>query len=152
VADNDRKISEFGNFITDKGPWDLWLTITFRKKTGLLEAKKAFKQFIKNMNSGKAFFGNFVFCFIVFEKDTRGGVHLHGVLRGVHPLYAPQIEKLCIKQFGQSKVVPYMPHRNAILYLAAKYTSPRLECYDLMKINAKARRKAPLGLSKKVSL
>ena len=152
MADNDRKILEFGDFIETKGPWDLWLTVTFRNKTKLAGAKRSFKRFIKHMNSGKTFFGNFVFCFALFERDSRGGVHIHALLNGVHPLHAPDLEALCKKRFGQSKVVPYFPRRNAILYMAAKYQSPSLECYDLMKINSRIRRKMPLGPVKKIYL
>lgn len=152
VANNKMKISAFEQFITDKGPWDLWLTITFRKRTSLSAAKRMFKRFLKYINSGEAFFTNFVFCFTLFERDARGGVHLHAVLRGIHPLYAPDIEKLCIKRFGQSRVAPHLPRRNAILYLAAKYGTPSLECYDLMKINTKKRKKVPTGPVKRISL
>ena len=135
MAENEKKTLAFAQFIEDNGPWDLWLTVTFRKKTQLSGAKKSFKRFIKNINSKDSLFTNCVFCFTFFEKDERGGVHIHAVLRGIHPLHAPEIGMLCKKYFGQSKVVPHFSCKNAIFYLADKFGSSDLEHYDLMKIN-----------------
>lgn len=152
MMNKELMVEEFNHFISEKGPWDLWITITFRGKTQLTEAKNAFKRFMKHINSKEAFYGNYMLCFALFEKDARKGVHIHALLRGIHPLYAPTIEKMCLKQFGQSKVAPHYAHRNAIMYLSAKYNTPSLECYDLMKINTKLRRKTLAGLAKKVRL
>jgi len=142
MISNESKILEFEEFIKAKGPWDLWATITFRQKTQLLGARSLFKYFLKHLNSpDDIFFDKFVFCFVFFERDNRGGVHIHALIRGIHPLYAFKLEGKCREHLGDTKIKPYNPSlkKNATLYLACKYVTQSLEDFDFMKVNSKFR-------------
>ena len=134
---------EYLRIITDNGPWDLWVTITFRKKVPLHTAKKAFKHFLKNLNSpDEIYYDKVVFCYVCFETDSRFGVHLHVLIRGIHPRYAWKLEKKCYKQFGKSEVEPYYSRGGAEHYLAIRCNSSRSEDNCFMKINSRMRLRA----------
>ena len=141
MSTNETKILEFEEFIKSKGPWDLWASVTFHERTELAQARGSFKYFLKHLNSpDDIFFDKFVFCFVCFERESRGGVHIHALIRGIHPLYALKFQRKCWK-FGNSKVKPYNPclERNATRYLANKYVSRNLVDFDFMKVNSKFR-------------
>ena len=137
-------VSEFGRFLRDIGPWDLFITITFRNSMKISVAKKSFKQFFKHLNSyEQTFFEKFLICFIVFEKeDNRNGVHIHALIRGVKPLHAELLEKKCRKVFGHTAVLPYNSEKAARFYLSRKYISPDLIDFDFLRINSRLRRKS----------
>lgn len=142
MLSDKEKILEFEEFIKSKGPWDLWVTVTFRKKTLLLQARSSFKYFLKHLNSpDDIFFDKFVFCFVCFERDDRGGVHIHALIRGIHPLFAYKFGSKCLEHFGVSKIKPYNPilECNATRYLANKYVTRALVDFDFIKVNSKFR-------------
>src|SRR3990167_5779985 len=96
----DKGFTAYKRDIIDHGPYNLWITVTFRKKMPLHIAKKAFKHFWKNLNSPtEIYYDKFIFCYACFEIDSRFGVHVHALLRGIHPKYAWKLWKKCNKQF-----------------------------------------------------
>jgi len=67
MTNNKTMVAEFAKFIKKEGNWDLFLTITFRKRTPVIQAKKSFKYFFKQLNTKeKSFFRKFVKCWVFF--------------------------------------------------------------------------------------
>ena len=121
--------------------WDLFATITFRQQCPSLSAIKAFKRFFKYLNTrDRRFFDKYIECWIFLERhDLRAGVHIHALIRGINPTLAEELEKKCRRIFGQSRILPYDPMRQAVVYLAGKYKSQRLEDFTFFKINSRLR-------------
>ena len=126
----------------NKEQWDLFVTITFRKRKLVTGAVKAFKHFFKYVNTfAEPLFKKFIQCFVVFEKeDSRGGVHIHTFIKGINPFHTNKLEKNLKNIFGQSNVVPYDPNRGASFYLAKKVNTSNSVHYDYFKINSRSRR------------
>lgn len=138
-------ILEYIHIINGHGPWDLWVTVTFRNKTLLHTAKKEFKHFLKHLNSpDKVYYDKVVFCFVCFETDSRFGVHLHALIRGIHPRYAMKLHDKCNREFGKSEVEPYFPRGGAEYYVAMRCSSGRSEDNGFMKINSRLRQRPPV--------
>ena len=144
--DNRAKVKAFEELIIQNGPWSLWATITFRRPVDSSEAIKRFKTFMRNLNTrDEILIHNFAWCFVLLDRGSgREGVHIHALIRGIHPLNAMKLEKKCEKHFGISKVVPYVPsiQPNATLYLAQKYALSTLADFSFMKIDSRIRVKS----------
>lgn len=125
----------------NKEQWDLFVTITFRKRKLVIGAVKAFKHFFKYVNTfAEPLFKKFIRCFIVFEKeDNRGGVHIHTFIKGINPSHANKLEKNLRSVFGQSKAVSYDSKKGASFYLAKKLGLSNSVHYDYFKINSRLR-------------
>jgi len=139
-----RKLVEVFQKFLDMQNYDLCLTITFRNKTGLELAKKQFKYFFKYLNTKEEMiFDSFFIGWVFFEKENRGGVHIHAIISGISPSKASILEKRCRDYFGESKVVPYdlsrPTHKSMSRYLAEKYVTDDLEFFDFMRINSRIR-------------
>jgi hypothetical protein len=128
--------------------WDLFVTVTFRNSTKIIIAKKLFKRFFKHLNTAAGeFFDKYIRCWVFFEKDAdRQGVHVHALVRGIHPSKAKEIEKRCKERLGESKVEEYDATGGAIEYLANKQNSRKLEDYDRCRINSRKRQRPMLGM------
>jgi hypothetical protein len=121
--------------------WTIWLTITFRPVFEHLkeqEAMKLFKKFFKNLNHpGKVFFDRYMEALVFFEKNRFKGFHIHAVLSRIGTQHCSEIEKRCIKQFGQSKAKPM--HEGVPEYIAKKNVESKIAFFDFIKINSRYR-------------
>lgn len=140
MLDKHKVVEEWSEWLS-KEEWDLFVTITFRQSKAVFIALKLFKRFFKYLNNiTKGFFSKYIKCWVYFEKDEdRKGVHIHSLVKGIHPSMAVALEQECNKFFGQSKVVPYDAEKGARYYLANKHRGPRLEHFDYYKINSAKR-------------
>lgn len=141
--DKQRLIEEVERNIGSE--WDVWLTVTFRERTLMENAKKRFKSFFKHLNKpSEVYYHKFVTMWVYYEREARGGVHVHAVVKNIPSYLTPKLEKECRQYFGQAQVKPYdrsLPlSKSATSYLADKHLSPRLEGYDFYFINSKYRR------------
>lgn len=125
--------------------WDLWVTITFRHITVKETALKQFKAFFKYLNRNSknvVFVEKRIGSLTFFEKhSSRKGVHIHALVRGVNPTLAKKLCKECEKRFGESWVEAYDPTKGAVIYLANKLFSPRLEHHDFYTIHPRSKRR-----------
>lgn len=123
--------------------WTIWLTVTFRpifEGMKEQEAMKVFKKFFKNLNRpGQVFFDRYTEALVFCEKNRFKGFHIHAVLSRIDPQHCPEIEKRCIRQFGQSKAKPM--HEGVPEYIAKKNVESKIEFFDFFKINSRYREK-----------
>jgi len=126
---------------------DLWFSTTFRSKALVMPAEKAFKYFFKSYlnQPDRIFFEKFILCWVLFDKrDSREGVHIHSLIKGIDPSLAPLLQKKSNAFFGQSDVRPYdhsiSKNRSASHYLAEKYVREEFDHYGFYKINSRLRR------------
>ncbi len=141
--DRAATVAGYEELISRNSPWDLWATITFAKPRSLAEAKKDIRHFMKNLNTHEEIFiNNFVICFIVYERNSLREIHIHMLIRGIHPLKAERFQARCKARFGESKVMPYHAHiqPNATLYLANKYLSSALVDSECVKLDPRIRK------------
>ena len=147
--------------VREKGPWELFLTMTFRVEKGEQNAKRCFKCVLKYINEpGDVYYQKIVHAFIVLEQDTnRDTVHIHSFIRGIDPSRAVSLQnkimdKLCWKNkcaqdkghqrkpkivTGQTVVRPYDPELGGDYYLGWKYPFSKMVDYDFIKINSRFR-------------
>lgn len=142
----ERTIASFQNMLIEHGPYDLWATITFRRIRGVEGARKGLKGFLKRLNTPEeTFINNFLFCFVLYDTGNgRKGVHIHALIRGIHPLKAESFQKRCAEEFGRSEAMPYQPsiNPNATLYLAQKFARSTLADWEFIKVNPFKHRKS----------
>lgn len=113
-------IGNFARFIEEQGPWDMFITLTFRKKKDsfllkensflyeekeVVIAKRCLKMLFKYLNTDKmSFFDKYVICLTVFEKEhVRDSVHIHLFLRGIDPTKANDLKKRCLNFYLRRK-------------------------------------------------
>lgn len=121
--------------------WDLWATITSRKPTGEVDAKRRLKHFLKCLNApNRKFYDKYIHLWAFFEKNpARDGVHIHALIKGIDRSKCHALEDRCRDFWGLSTVAPM--HKDVLPYLARKYAhGNRLEDFDFMKINSKVRK------------
>ncbi|MBF0620045.1 MAG: hypothetical protein HQL19_07750 [Candidatus Omnitrophica bacterium] len=140
---SERELVKGYQELLDSFQWDVFVTITFRKRATTAWAIHAVKCFLKHLNSREVqFFKKFVRCFVFSEKyGQREGIHLHLLIQGIDPSMAGALERKCLNIFGESAVKPYdhsLP-RLASFYLAEKCISPLLDHWDFFKINSRLR-------------
>jgi len=135
---NQKLKLSFEGFIR-KFPYDTWMTVTFKRTVSTEVAKKRLKQFLKHLNTANTvYYQKSVRLWAFFEKNTIGnGVHVHCLIDGMDTSKCPQLERECLKRFGQSTVTA--GHANVIPYVAEKYNSTGLDDFDYMKVNSRYR-------------
>lgn len=140
MTNNDKLVEQWVVFL-GKQDWDLFVTITFRESRAGIIAKKLFKWFFKHLNTfANKFFQKYIRCWVFFEQDVdRKGVHIHTLIKGIHPSMADLLEDRCKKFFGISKVEPYDSKKGAKHYLGKKYNGYKLDDFDYYKINSAKR-------------
>lgn len=143
-SEHKLKVEAFEKLIKENGPYDLWANITSAATMEAAALKKMFRHFMRTVNTKKRFLiPNYAWCFVLFDRtNSRDGVHIHALIRGVDPKKAKIFQRKCISCFGVSKVMKYDASRqpNATLYLANKYCSSKLADFAFMKIDPRRKK------------
>jgi hypothetical protein len=114
---------------------DVWFSVTFRYPVSSTQAKRKFKYFFNHLNTAsERFFEKYISAWVFVEwSESRGGNHIHALIKGVDLSLCPKLERKCIDFFGQSEVKPI--HEDVIPYLVRKYFTKTLMDWDYLKIN-----------------
>lgn len=139
MINNKQLRTDFDKFMR-RFPYEIWMTVTFRKSVSVSTAKKQFKHFLKTLNSKNTiFYHKYIRLWIFYEQNkVRDGMHIHALIDGIDTSKCQLLEQKCCIRFGESKVTA--GHKNVIPYVSQKYNSPSLLDFDYYKINARLRK------------
>jgi len=135
-------VDAFAKFFDGSFNTGLYATVTFKQEICMEKAKRSIRHFFKYLNGRTVYFyKKLMQCVVFFEKtDSRGGVHVHMLIKGIDPALAKTLEQRLIIAFGRSEAEPYIPGNGAAVYLANKCDQQSLLHWDKWTINSRVRK------------
>ncbi len=117
--------------------YQLFLTTNFRMSTSFNSAHRKFVHFFELINLYSRMYSEFIRTYIFYEKnDDRTGVHIHALIKGIDEKYWPELEAICFKELGQTKLKRIDEYTTE--YLLKKDVLNRLVTWEPLKIRDKS--------------
>ena len=113
--------------------------ITWRNDTA--SVRKELQCFFSNLNCYSTFFTKYILLLALFERQHKGArIHVHALIQGISPKFCYALRSLACDFFGESKIEPYDPAKNARGYFGKKFVNPDSCDFDFMRINSRVRK------------